>query len=613
MINTFPVLQDLPAEVRAEIERIRRVPVGQRTSGETAYLAARSQYVTFDGSNNITRTSGTTIPAPGTSGYANGCEFLKVDFFGNIEALYENNGDSNRCEFVLSGSGSSSGAFTTVSTDGRGDYDTGDYTNPEDATNAAIALVNSLGGGIVHVNRGTYACLANVVMASGVILEGEGDATVFSFTVTGTHIRCRDIINYKIRDLKVDTSGKSSGSTAEHSIQMYGVQHFEVYGCSVSAYAFGIFVGTLSTTQASFDGKIHGNKIIGACRNDLIGGGPNGDTDPAVYDITVDNNWIMQDKTLPSVGTYYTAMDITGGSKIKFTNNTVYGSIFLGSERDPDYASDITNNNVFPVNGDTTNGPRIIIVDNANSGDTSGKNNIVGNFLYGGAIEVLGLSGQPIIGTNITSNIVYNKSGFSTLQRGVRLSFADKTNIVANQFFSNDATSNYGVSISDSNYTFIDGNTFDSYTTGIAEFGTCTNTRIGINNYPGVTTPIDASSVIANSTTIMQGKEFVVKAASNRSVIASETDYTFTNEGATASVNFTLPTCRTGLVYKFVVQDTDGVRITCQSGQTIRIAGVGVTGSGGHIDSTTQGGIAIVSAINATEWVAMTFGTWTAT
>lgn len=93
----------------------------------------------------------------------------------------------------------------------------------------------------------------------------------------------------------------------------------------------------------------------------------------------------------------------------------------------------------------------------------------------------------------------------------------------------------------------------------------------------------------------------------------SDSGNTFTNEGASARTDFTLPTAVAELEYSFFVQDSDGIRVIAGSGDTIRVAG-SVSAAAGRIDNATIGSSITIRAINATEWVAMaTVGTWTPT
>lgn len=87
-------------------------------------------------------------------------------------------------------------------------------------------------------------------------------------------------------------------------------------------------------------------------------------------------------------------------------------------------------------------------------------------------------------------------------------------------------------------------------------------------------------------------------------VVSADRFKTFTNEGASASVPFALPTAAAGEgPFTFVVQDSDGLSVVAGTGDTIRM-GSSVTSSAGSIASTTVGDRVTVVAINATEWVA---------
>lgn len=93
---------------------------------------------------------------------------------------------------------------------------------------------------------------------------------------------------------------------------------------------------------------------------------------------------------------------------------------------------------------------------------------------------------------------------------------------------------------------------------------------------------------------------------------ATESNGALTNEGTTAENYHTLPSAAAGLSYTFVVQDTDGVRITAAAGDTIRPGTVAASASAGFIRCATQGAAITLLAINATEWMAVSMiGTWT--
>lgn len=96
-------------------------------------------------------------------------------------------------------------------------------------------------------------------------------------------------------------------------------------------------------------------------------------------------------------------------------------------------------------------------------------------------------------------------------------------------------------------------------------------------------------------------------------LVASESGTVLTNEGATAENYHTLPDAASGYQFTFIVQDTDGIRITAAAGDTIRpIAGTAASGAGGFIRCATAGAFITLVSINATEWIAIgSAGVWT--
>lgn len=93
------------------------------------------------------------------------------------------------------------------------------------------------------------------------------------------------------------------------------------------------------------------------------------------------------------------------------------------------------------------------------------------------------------------------------------------------------------------------------------------------------------------------------QAVSPYTVVVTESNYVYTNEGATSSVTFTLPAAAAGLTYTFIVQDADGdLIITAAAGDTIRDGGSAST-SGGTASVTAIGDVVTIVAINADEWI----------
>jgi hypothetical protein len=88
---------------------------------------------------------------------------------------------------------------------------------------------------------------------------------------------------------------------------------------------------------------------------------------------------------------------------------------------------------------------------------------------------------------------------------------------------------------------------------------------------------------------------------------------TYYNTGATAITPYVLSSAVPSIEYKFIVTDADGIRVTANTGETIRDVGT-VSATGGKIESTTVGSTLHIRAMSATEWyVVGKTGTWTVT
>lgn len=94
-------------------------------------------------------------------------------------------------------------------------------------------------------------------------------------------------------------------------------------------------------------------------------------------------------------------------------------------------------------------------------------------------------------------------------------------------------------------------------------------------------------------------------------LLSNELATVLTNEGATAENYHTLPTAVAGYTFTFCAQDADGLRITANTSDTIRVIDK-VTAAAGYIESTTIGSCVTLTAINAVEWFAHPIhGVWT--
>lgn len=103
----------------------------------------------------------------------------------------------------------------------------------------------------------------------------------------------------------------------------------------------------------------------------------------------------------------------------------------------------------------------------------------------------------------------------------------------------------------------------------------------------------------------------VAQATTPKALAAGDSGNTYTNEGASAQIVFTLPPAVANLVFAFIVNDDDGIRVTANTGDTIRL-GATVSKAAGYIENAVIGSVIKLTAINATEWIAEYWvGTWT--
>lgn len=109
------------------------------------------------------------------------------------------------------------------------------------------------------------------------------------------------------------------------------------------------------------------------------------------------------------------------------------------------------------------------------------------------------------------------------------------------------------------------------------------------------------------------GNPVTAQSSTPLTLTSSDSGKLYTNEGAAAQIVFNLPTAAAGLEFSFVIQDADGIQVVAASGDTIRVAG-SVSAAAGNIAATTIGNTVHLKAINATEWIAVSYvGTWTVT
>lgn len=130
-------------------------------------------------------------------------------------------------------------------------------------------------------------------------------------------------------------------------------------------------------------------------------------------------------------------------------------------------------------------------------------------------------------------------------------------------------------------------------------------------NAAGVVRVADGSTGIGSLLTKSLVEANTAGSGAPNVLVGNESCTILTNEGTTAQNYHTLPTAVAGLVFEFIVQDADGIRVVAAAGDTIQDVGT-VSATAGYIQSTTIGSAIRMVAINATQWVLTSKqGTWT--
>lgn len=110
-----------------------------------------------------------------------------------------------------------------------------------------------------------------------------------------------------------------------------------------------------------------------------------------------------------------------------------------------------------------------------------------------------------------------------------------------------------------------------------------------------------------------QGTLTVVTKTGNYSVVSGDSGTVFDTTGASAEVDFTLPTAAAGLWYTFHCDAAQTMKIIAGASTTIRLGGA-VSASAGNVSVATVGYNITLVAIDTTHWIALRYvGTWTVT
>jgi len=115
------------------------------------------------------------------------------------------------------------------------------------------------------------------------------------------------------------------------------------------------------------------------------------------------------------------------------------------------------------------------------------------------------------------------------------------------------------------------------------------------------------------NTSVIVAKKYVVATTTNQSPSTALSGKGFTNLGASSTVTITLPASASlviGIFYSFSVAANHILRITANTGQTIRIGGT-VSALAGSVESNVIGSTLTIYAVDTTHWIALDVnGTW---
>lgn len=379
---------------------------------------------------------------------------------------------------------------------------TGDHT----VINTAIDAVNAAGGGVVFLKAGTYLPTGIVSLKDNVCLMGEGVATVLSFATASTQLEARNRSNIAIRNMKVTSVSKTSGSDFENTVRILGCSNWEISGCYIDAYAFGLYVITVVNENVCEKGRIFNNYMQGTRRQDVMGGGRLTDDAPEMRDIIFSNNHVRKHGT-SVVANNYNAIDYTGVNGIVWTDNIVEGNALLGYEKDPNKRCIVSNNIVKPVFNNGQVRVTLLLQDTTSTDSVSGQSLISNNIVYG-SIWVQGRATQKITNMLVSGNYTYNDAARTTAsvlnitQNGILIEEATNC-LISGNYCEGGSVTAAGIELQDSSNCHVIGNYINDHDIGLQDAGT-TNANNYSNNYifsADTPTDIDVTSTENNNIT----------------------------------------------------------------------------------------------------------------
>lgn len=118
------------------------------------------------------------------------------------------------------------------------------------------------------------------------------------------------------------------------------------------------------------------------------------------------------------------------------------------------------------------------------------------------------------------------------------------------------------------------------------------------------------SQVAAISTQGFVGQKDVRTRTTATQLLVADSGACITNKGASAKVEVTLPSAVAGLVFTFLIEDTDGIKVIAATGDTLCVHG-DISAAGGDSESFLVGDWIYFVATDSTAWLSNGFeGLW---
>lgn len=392
---------------------------------------------------------------------------------------------------------------------------TGNGSSDQTAINSAITAAGT--NGTVVLKSGTYNLSGAINMASGVTLMCDGDGTTINTNTTTSQsiyfngVTNSSLIGCHIHDITPDSLG--FGITSYRQVELLNSHNIKIERNTLdnsSGYAIYSQSGAANSTT---DVSIINNFVQVNGHQDAIGGGPNVQGNSTTSGFSIIGNHIYNKVGNGTIGSNVdnNCIDMVATLNLTITGNDCYGNIYLSSEKVPDQAVIISNNNVHPSTGATSTAGSIGINQKTGGIATATPQwlSITGNTLSGGTIAFEGSPTSSIEQIIVSGNTIHNAAagaqGVDALPAGYGIygdyiknsTFAD--NIISASTSSAASTVGIKLTANTSNITS-SSNTFKDYVTAL-DFGSVASNlskwdnfiNVG-TNFSNVTNAINLSS-----------------------------------------------------------------------------------------------------------------------